>query len=53
MNVEVIKANYLNSKHSKEIKFLLNIYASDPMGGGNPLANKVKENIVKTHSPTK
>ncbi len=47
MNIEVIKANYLNSKHSTEIRELLNIYASDPMGGGNPLDNKVKENIVK------
>jgi ribosomal protein S18 acetylase RimI-like enzyme len=47
MNVTVIKANYLDARHEKEIQGLLNIYASDPMGGGQPLNNKVKENIVK------
>jgi len=47
MSVEVIKANYLDSKHSKEIQELLNIYASDPMGGAKSLDKKVKENIVK------
>jgi ribosomal protein S18 acetylase RimI-like enzyme len=47
MNIEVIKANYLNTKHAKEIQELLNIYASDPMGGGKPLDKKVKENVVK------
>ena len=47
MNVEVIKANYLDSRHSKEIKFLLNSYASDPMGLGKPLDKAVKKNIVK------
>jgi len=33
MNIEVIKANYLNTKHEKEIQELLNIYASDPKTG--------------------
>ncbi len=47
MNIQVIKANYLDSKHEKEIQELLNIYASDPMGGGKALDKKVKENIVK------
>ena len=47
MNIKVIKANYLNSKHSKEIQELLNIYASDPMGLGKPLDKAVEKNIVK------
>jgi ribosomal protein S18 acetylase RimI-like enzyme len=47
MNIEVIKANYLDRKHSKEIRELLDIYASDPMGLGKPLDKAVKENIVK------
>ncbi|MCP4764065.1 MAG: GNAT family N-acetyltransferase [archaeon] len=46
MNVEVIKADYLDNKHSKEIQFMLNSYASDPMGLGKPLDKAVKENIV-------
>ncbi len=47
MNIHVIKANYSDSKHEKEIQELLNIYASDPMGGAKALDKKVKENIVK------
>jgi ribosomal protein S18 acetylase RimI-like enzyme len=47
MDIEVIKANYLDRKHSKEIRELLDIYASDPMGLGKPLDKAVKENIVK------
>ena len=47
MNVKVTKANYLNTRHEKEIQELLNIYASDPMGGVKPLNNKVKKNIVQ------
>jgi ribosomal protein S18 acetylase RimI-like enzyme len=47
MNIEVIKANYLNEQHEKEIPILLNSYASDPMGGGNPLEEEVKNNLVK------
>ena len=47
MSIEVIKANYLDSKHAKEIQELLNIYASDPMGLGKSLDKAVKENIVK------
>lgn len=47
MNIEVIKANYLNKQHEKEIPILLNGYASDPMGGGTPLKEEVKNNLVQ------
>jgi ribosomal protein S18 acetylase RimI-like enzyme len=47
MNIEVIKAGYLNEQHKKEIPMLLDSYASDPMGGGKPLDEKVKINVVK------
>lgn len=50
MNVEVIEANYLNEKHEQEIPILLNDYASDPMGGGSPLKEDVKTNLVKALS---
>jgi len=36
---------HLNTRHEKEILELLNVYVSDPMGGGQPLNNKVKENV--------
>lgn len=50
MQIEVIEANYFNSRHEKEIQSLLNAYASDPMGGGRSLDDEVIENIVKALS---
>lgn len=47
MKIDVIKADYSDTRHEKEIQELLNVYASDPMGGGKSLDKKVKENIVK------
>lgn len=47
MSIEIIKANYLNEKHAEEIVFLMDSYASDPMGGGKPLTEVVKNNIAK------
>lgn len=47
MNIEIIKADYLDSFHENDIKFLLNTYASDPMGGRKALTNDVKNNVVK------
>lgn len=46
MKIEVIKADYANPKHAKEIPELLDSYASDPMGGGSPLDPGVKENLI-------
>ncbi len=50
MQIEIIKANYLNQKHKKEIPMLLDEYATDPMGGGQPLKENVKTNLVKALS---
>jgi len=47
MNIEIIKADYLNSQHKKVIPVLLDRYASDPMGGGQPLNENVKNNLVE------
>ncbi|HED35709.1 MAG TPA: GNAT family N-acetyltransferase [Gammaproteobacteria bacterium] len=47
MNIEVIKADYTNAVHEKEIQFLLDAYARDPMGGGKPLDPWVIDNIVR------
>lgn len=47
MNIEIIKADYLNRQHEKEIPMLLDRYASDPMGGGKPLNNDNKSRLVK------
>jgi len=47
MNIDVIKANYSEGAHEKDIQFLLDAYACDPMGGARPLDSDVKKNIVK------
>lgn len=46
MNIEVIKADYFDENHAKEIRLLLDSYASDLMGGGVSLDSIVKNNIV-------
>ncbi len=47
MIIEITKADYFNERHAKEIPMLLDRYASDPMGGGKPLNENVKNNLVK------
>ncbi len=47
MIIETTKADYFNEQHAKEIPMLLDRYASDPMGGGKPLNENVKNNLVK------
>ncbi|MGJ8655486.1 MAG: GNAT family N-acetyltransferase [Akkermansiaceae bacterium] len=46
MEIEINLADYLNEKHQREIPMLLNSYASDPMGGGVPLDENVREILV-------
>jgi len=50
MIVELIKADYENERHSKDLIMLLNAYANDPMGGGESLTDYVQENLVATLS---
>ena len=45
--MNVIKADFSDPNHSKAIINLLNEYALDPMGGGRPLSDYVKDNLVK------
>ncbi len=46
MNIEVVRVNYLNKDQGQDIGYLLNAYATDPMGGGKPIADKVIKNIA-------
>ncbi len=46
MNINVVVADFSDEKHKKEIPMLLDHYARDPMGGGNPLTDTVKENLA-------
>jgi ribosomal protein S18 acetylase RimI-like enzyme len=44
--MKILIADYLNEQHSKDIGYLLNCYAEDPMGGGTPLSDYIKENVA-------
>lgn len=46
MEIELVNADYSNSQHATDIVLLLDRYAQDPMGGGAPLEERVKENLV-------
>lgn len=46
MNIEVITVDYNDPKQAKELSMLLNAYAMDPMGGGEPLNPYVMENLA-------
>jgi ribosomal protein S18 acetylase RimI-like enzyme len=48
VKIEIVKADYHDPQHGRDIVFLLNSYAEDPMGGGEPLAPAVKKNLVAT-----
>jgi ribosomal protein S18 acetylase RimI-like enzyme len=48
MKISLIQADYKNEQHGKDLVMLLNAYALDPMGGGEPLADNVQQNLVET-----
>ncbi len=47
MNLEIIRADYSKPQHEQAIQQLLDAYAHDPMGGGEPLKPEAKENVVR------
>jgi len=49
MKIKVFIADYLNDKHAKDIVYLLNNYAEDPMGGSTPLPDEVKLNLARSY----
>lgn len=48
MKITIIQADYQNEQHGKDLVMLLNAYALDPMGGGEPLSAKVQQTLVAT-----
>ena len=48
MHIKLIKADYSNEQHAKDLIMLLNAYALDPMGGGEALPDYVQQNLVTT-----
>ena len=46
MSVEIVEADFSDPAHGADLVMLLNAYACDPMGGGKPLNDKVKDRLV-------
>ncbi len=46
MNVDVVIADYANPAHAEAVVTLLDAYACDPMGGGEPLCDDVREALI-------
>jgi GNAT superfamily N-acetyltransferase len=45
--IDIQVADFTNPEHAQAIVFLLNEYAKDPMGGGEPLSTYTQANLVK------
>ncbi len=50
MKIDIIRADYLSETQASEIASLMNYYASDPMGGGKPLPENVRNNLAQALS---
>jgi ribosomal protein S18 acetylase RimI-like enzyme len=46
VNFTIVQANYLDQQQSEEISLLMNAYAMDAMGGGQPLDAHVVDTIA-------
>ncbi len=44
--IRVVRADYANPVHAAALVMLLDAYASDPMGGGEPLSDFAKAQLV-------
>ncbi len=46
METTIVRADYADPRHASAIVTLLDAYARDPMGGGRPLEQQVRDNLV-------
>lgn len=46
MTTEVFVADYSNPQHANDLVAMLDNYANDPMGGGEPLPEYAKQNLA-------
>ena len=44
--IKIVLVDYQNSQQGSDLVFLLDSYARDPMGGGEPLSQFVKDNLL-------
>ena len=52
MSKKIITVDFNDSEQGKDLVFLLNGYAQDPMGGGEPLSHYAQQNLAKTLANT-
>lgn len=45
-SIQIVQADYKNPQHAQDLVYLLNTYATDPMGGGTALADQVQNTLV-------
>lgn len=48
MQMRILEADFADPAHCAGIVEVLNTYAADPVGGGQPLASEVRERLVPT-----
>lgn len=46
MTTQIIQADYNNPQHANDLIQVLDAYAQDPMGGGEPLSEYAKQHLV-------
>ena len=47
MNVCIVAVDYTNEVHAKDLVTILNAYAQDDMGGGQPLSEHVQQSLPR------
>lgn len=52
MSKKIIPVDFNNSEHADALIFLLNGYATDPMGGGEPLSDYAQQNLAQSLAKT-
>ncbi|AOW13439.1 GNAT family acetyltransferase [Hydrogenophaga crassostreae] len=48
INLRIVRADYANESHGKALVLLLDAYARDVAGGGEPLSDFAKANLIKS-----
>ena len=46
MKIDIIRADYRDPRHARDLVYLLNAYAEDPMGGGRALPASVRDKLA-------
>jgi ribosomal protein S18 acetylase RimI-like enzyme len=52
LNIDIVRVDYNDTKQAQDLVFLLNEYAKDPMGGGEPLSQSTQQNLPNALAQT-